>query len=77
MPHEKKIRSLIASAKELAGLVEDFEGFISDLTDTLDRTKETNSVIYLEKFIDRWECRTISSNDVSLGGIVYNDNYDA
>ncbi|MFA6594608.1 MAG: hypothetical protein WCT16_05160 [Candidatus Buchananbacteria bacterium] len=63
----------MSSARELAETVEDFDGFMCDLTDVLNIVKETNDPVYLERFIDRWECQAVSFNDVSLSGVLYAD----
>lgn len=64
------------AVRELSEMVDDSASFMEELTDVLDLVRKSNNLKHLEKFIDTWETRTISSNDISLGGMVYNDSED-
>jgi hypothetical protein len=70
----EKLSNLLYAAKELAEMVDDVEEYLNELSDVIAFTKESSNTSRLETFIDKWECRTISSNDISLGGILYSDD---
>jgi hypothetical protein len=73
MTKEEKTKQLMLAVRELSIMVDDYESFMEELTDVMDIVKKDGNLAYLERFIDSWETRTVSSNDVSLGGVIYDD----
>jgi hypothetical protein len=73
MTKEEKTKQLMLAVRELSIMVDDYESFMEELTDVMDIVKKNGNLAYLERFIDSWETRTVSSNDVSLGGVIYDD----
>jgi hypothetical protein len=59
----------MAAVKELSEIVDDKEAFLNDLSDAMSNVNATGELFYLERFIDTWETRTVSSNEMSLGNV--------
>ena len=73
MVNKVNASELMTAAKELSELVDDVESFLNELKDVVDDGNINGELTSLENFLDKWETRTISSNDKMLGNVFYED----